>query len=44
VEGASRLMRLAEQAKRAEIGHTESILKVPDEAVVKALDVAKQAI
>jgi hypothetical protein len=44
VEGTSRLMRLAEQAKRAENNQTESILKVPDEAVVKALDVAKQAI
>ena len=42
--GASKLMRLAEHAKRAETGQTESILKVPDEAVVKALDVAKQAI
>ena len=43
-DGASKLMRLAEHAKRAETGQTESILKVPDEAVVKALDVAKQAI
>jgi len=43
-DGASKLMRLAEQAKRAENNQTESILKVPDEAVVKALDVAKQAI
>lgn len=40
----NRLMKLAETAKKAENSKTEAILNVPDEAVVKALDVAQQAI
>ena len=43
-ELVNRLMKLAERAKKAENNQTEAILNVPDEAVAKALDVAKQAI
>lgn len=39
-----RLMKLARAAKKGENAKTESLLKVPDAVVVKALEVAQQAI
>jgi len=39
-----RLMRLARNAKQLEEKRTEPILNAPDESVVKALDIAQQAI
>jgi hypothetical protein len=40
----NRLMRMAKNAKQLSDKATEPLLNVPDEAVVKALDVAQQAI
>lgn len=40
----ARLMKLAKQAKSHETAKTEPLLKVPDAMVVKALEVAQQAI
>ena len=40
----NRLMTMAKQAKKATDESTESLLNAPDEAIVKALDVAQQAI
>ena len=39
-----RLFRMIEKAKRAEKARTSVILKQPDEAVAKALNVAQAAI
>jgi hypothetical protein len=39
-----RLMRLAEQAKKASNASTEPLLNAPDEAVIKALDIAQRHI
>ena len=39
-----RLFREVEKAKRVEKQHTSAILKQPDEAVAKALNVAQRAI
>ena len=43
-ELVGRLMRKADEAKRATNKTTEPLLKAPDEAIVRALDVAQQAI
>ena len=40
----SRLMGLADQAKKATDNHTKPLLDAPDESIVKALRVANQAI
>ena len=40
----NRLMTMAKQAKKVTDKSTEPLLNAPDEAIVKALDVAKQAI
>ena len=40
----NRLMTMAKQAKKATDESTEPLLNAPDEAIVKALDVAQQAI
>ena len=40
----SRLMNKAKQAKKATDSVTKPLLNAPDEAIVKALDVAQQAI
>lgn len=40
----NRLMNMAKQAKRATDKTTKPLLNVPDESIVKALDVAQQAI
>jgi hypothetical protein len=37
-------MTMAKQAKKATDKSTEPLLSAPDEAIVKALDVAQQAI
>jgi len=39
-----RLMKLAKEAKKLENKRTEPLLRAPDEAIVRALDVAKRAI
>ena len=39
-----RLMRMAEQAKKASNASTEPLLNAPDEAVIKALDIAQRHI
>lgn len=41
---AARLVRMVDQAKKAEDSNTKELLNEPDEAVVKALHVAQQAI
>jgi len=43
-ELVQRLMNMAKQAKRKEDDGTKPLLNVPDNAIVKALDVAQQAI
>jgi hypothetical protein len=39
-----RLMKMAKDAKKVSDKRTEPLLNAPDEAIVKALDIAQQAI